>query len=146
MNQPIIQNFKIYSRQKWNRVNDVILEEGTAYNVEVEGSWYDFFVKTDARGYTSDRLKIFRLFPSIRRCAERCRRVPDADWFSLIGTIEKDMKTFIDIGGQLKKNGQGNRTRITPVATGPFYCFANDLPFMYWNNWGAIHISIAPLS
>ena len=136
---------EIKARCKWNQAGHTRLEKGRAYRLHVRGTWKDAFIETDARGYGSTSSKVPWLLRPLLRLAESWRRIPEADWFSLIGTVDKDLGTAMDIGGMLKDLDNGTGAVITPGKTGHLYCFANDLPFMYWNNSGAILLSITPV-
>jgi len=65
---------------------------------------------------------------------ESLRRVPEANWLQLIGTIGRSVKPPIVIGLGL--------IGFTPFYPGRLYFFANDLPCMYWNNKGVIALRI----
>jgi len=128
---------KIFSRKCWNKTN-YWLEEGKQYRFTTQGTWKDGSLdECDSFGWTKtgnsykDRLiKIFENF----------RRMPSANWFSMIGAIEKNKKTFIDIGAMVKNNQV-----YTATATGYLWCFANDLSIAYINNKGSIFLKIEDL-
>ena len=103
------------------------LEIGKVYRLSATGKWTDFIPTTTASGYSAFYLK----------CFEKWRRLPDAKWFSIIGQIDDQRETRFDIGILLEKNDPSLST-----ATGVLQCFANDLSFMYWNNWGAIELGV----
>ena len=37
----------------------------------------------------------------------------------------------------------GARGNLTATSEGALYCFANDMYHMYWNNFGAVSLSVA---
>ena len=106
------------------------LEKGRVYLFSATGKWTDFFIRAPASGYCCFLLKGL----------ERWRRVPGAKWFSLIGQIDNRQETRFDIGKLLEDNSP-----YESAATGVLHCFANDLSFMYWNNWGAIELEVEEL-
>ncbi len=89
------------------------------------GEWMDGSIRCGPDGYTRATLA-FRL-------AERWRRAPGARWFALVGAVERRRATLFAI--------ERGRTWQPPLA-GELYCFANDLPFMYWNNAGSMNLTI----
>ena len=103
------------------------LEKGKVYRLSATGKWTDFIPTTTASGYSAFYLK----------CFEKWRRLPDAKWFSIIGQIDDQRETRFDIGILLEKNEP-----YLSTAPGVLQCFANDLSFMYWNNWGAIELGV----
>jgi hypothetical protein len=70
------------------------------------------------------------------RLAERSRRVPTANWFALIGTLNGRDDTAFVIGRQLE---------YTADASARLVCFANDVPWAYWNNFGSVTLTITRL-
>lgn len=117
----------IHAGKKWNRTG-ILLEAGKTYLFHARGTWKDWYITCGPAGYARTSLKFF----------ERFRRVPEADWFSIIGAYDGDPATSFDIGGILtRKNGSHTAPR-----DGELWCFANDLPWMYWNNSGAIELQV----
>ena len=39
----------------------------------------------------------------------------------------------------------GTKATITPTASGQLFCYANDVPNMYWNNKGKLDLQISAL-
>jgi len=68
------------------------------------------------------------------RPSEAFRRVPEAKWFQLIATIGRSAKARIVVGSSL--------TDFLPPFPGRLYFFANDLPWMYWNNKGMLAVRV----
>jgi hypothetical protein len=112
--------------EKWNDTENILVA-GEKYHLTATGQWTDWFILCDACGYERAYLK-----PS-----EWLRRFPEANWFALIGSIEKDKQTFFYIGKE---------RAFSPSQTGRLYCFANDVPFAYWNNKGSIQVCVTRLS
>ena len=109
----------------WNDSGVDIIAGGN-YDLVASGKWKDASNECNADGYLSTPiLKIF----------EGLRRVPDARYFKLIGTIGRSTHDPILIGSKL--------TDFSPNKSGRLYCFANDVRWMYWNNSGAIELTIS---
>lgn len=115
----------ICAAEIWNDTGFRV-ESGKAYSFTCEGEWTDWFITCDANGYSRWWLK----------WAEPWRRVPTANWFRLIGAIDRDPATMFE----MEESGQ-----FTSTAAGQLTCFANDWLSKYGNNRGAIRLSIVPL-
>ncbi len=114
----------IRARPRWNRTG-VPLIAGYEYELRATGGWRDWRTQTDADGYASRTLLL--------RLTERLRRAPRERWFALIGAIDAEPKTQFHIGAF---------GRIMARSTGELTCFANDVNFMYWNNHGALQLTV----
>jgi len=112
------------SRYRWTHTY-IAVSAGEVYEITPkEGSkWNDLFNRVSAAGYESASLAPFRRF----------RRVPDAPWFELIGAVGKSKSTTFRIGAG---------TTATMKTAGELLLYANDLPFMYWNNSGNIDVVV----
>jgi hypothetical protein len=101
---------------------------GQHYQFQAAGTWVDIWLASDAGGYPTPRWSLGQ------RLAERFRRVPDAPWFALIGMVQDNTvsRAFVI----------GAASRITMPMSGRLACFANDVPGFYWNNRGALWLSI----
>lgn len=132
---------KVFSREKYNDP-ELVLKKGKEYQVFAYGIWYDKSIACSAEGYTSEQFKGFiKIFSSL----EKMRRIPDADWFSLIGVVEKSLDNIINLGGLFKESDSSKVTFIAPES-GRLYLFANDLNFMYHNNREYLIVSIEELN
>ena len=125
--QPVIA-MEIYASQKWNNTR-VQVSAGETYRFEAKGEWIDWHNKCGPEGYDSTNF--------ILRSAEKLRRIPSAKWFALIGLVNQDLATAFVISNGVTKTFNQN---------GILYCFANDVPFMYWNNKGDIQLTITRIS
>jgi hypothetical protein len=126
VNQP--QTVTIKASEYWNYTN-IYLEATVTYSLEVQGQqfWHDAWIRSDADGYTKQWL----------HWAEFLRRSPNDRWFALIGNINQSaMYTFLI----------GKRTKYKPTVSGELLCYANDVPFMYWNNQGQLLLTVTRLS
>ncbi len=116
---------EVRSEQYWNDTG-IMLEPGR-YRFEAGGRWTDWFVATGPEGYDSLALLFF----------ERGRRLPRARWFTLGGAIGRDEAGAFAIGAGTERD---------VAEAGELCCFANDLPAMYWNNRGAVSLTVTCLS
>jgi hypothetical protein len=115
----------------WNDTG-LILDAGKSYAIGVAPGqyWYDAGIRCGPDGYDSPNI--------ILRLSESMRRMKNEKWFALIGAIDHDKTTAFNIGSGLE--------RIELERRGQLCCFANDVWFMYWNNWGNMILSVYALS
>ena len=114
----------VRARVQWNRTG-IVLTAGETYQFAATGCWVDFFIPYGPAGGPSK-------FAYLRRF-ERRRRVPEANWFTLIGGVDAQKDTAFVIG---------SRCSHSPRVDGELTCFANDVPGFYWNNFGAIQLAV----
>jgi hypothetical protein len=119
----------IEAKQEWNSTSYQLIA-GKKYRFYASGKWVDWFISTDATGYSSFWLKPF----------EGMRRLPLAKWFSVIGAIDRQESTLFDIGKLIETH-----EFYTSPMDGELSCFANDLACAYKNNQGSIELIIAIL-
>lgn len=85
--------------------------------------WTDWIIETDADGF--DRIWLKPLAGS--------RRVPGAPWFALCGALDSDLATAFVIG---------SASAHTFEIAGRLMVFANDVPWAYCNNKGALNLTV----
>jgi hypothetical protein len=116
----------VYANKLWNDSGvDVVSGQVFNFAVPTGEEWTDWRNRCDADGYSST--------PLTRRL-EIFRRVPKAKWLQLIATIGKSVRSPVVIGSQFLE--------FLPSSPGRLYFFANDIPWMYWNNRGMIAVRI----
>ena len=121
----------VLAKRKWNRSGIQLQKSGryvcTAPNTE---TWRDLDINCDANGWPRDKYKWrFKLF----KWAEKLRRSSEANWFQLVGTYGESLDELIVIGTQHTFEASHDAELCL---------FANDLPFMYWNNSGSLFVEI----
>ncbi len=116
---------------EWNKT-DIELEAGCTYDFSVVGTWMDASIECSADGYPPPELKLWQKM--ILACFSPLRRVRSEKWFALIGVIDQDMSTAFLIGQEAKG--------IKVAHSGKLTCFANDVPFKYGNNSGAVTLTV----
>jgi hypothetical protein len=116
----------IFAKQKWNNTG-INLVDNQEYHLRSSANekWIDWFIQCNADGFASSHW--------ILKNSERLRRAPQENWFALIGTINFNINNLFKIGTD--KILQANQSGILS-------CFANDIPFMYWNNKGSIQLIV----
>jgi len=107
------KSFVVDAAQLWNP-SGILLEPDGVYDVEVQAdqTWRDWYIRTDADGYKRKALRPW----------EFLRRVPDQNWFKLMGAIGRDEKGAIAIGR--------SRRSFSPGKSGELLCFANDIAWI----------------
>lgn len=124
------------SKAKWN-ITPLQVQAGEVYRFEASGTWHDASIRSGPEGYQSPNIW-FRLVAWLRR-------VPKANWFALVCMIDQDKSTRFDF----THGERFDRGHVTVEATmskdGFLNCFANDLPFTYWNNSGSVRLKITRL-
>ena len=128
MSSPI----RIPSRQRWAHTA-FALTAGKTYRIEVPPGqhWWDLYIRYGPQGGTTGPLQ--------RALAGKLRfKGAKAEYFTLIGTIGESLEHAFVIG-------EGPCTFTAP-ASGELVCFANDLDSAYWNNFGAIKLTILELA
>lgn len=114
---------RICSQVKWNDTK-IDLIKGDQYKYKATGKWIDWFIKCDANGYSNFLMDF--LFG-------QKKRTPSANWFRLVGVVDKDTSTTVKLGME--------GIFIAPKS-GRFFCYANDVSFAYWNNFGYIELTV----
>ena len=114
----------VHSALKWEDTT-LYLQRGESYQFEASGRWYDASISTGPDGYPSPNW--------VLRLLEKLRRSPNANWFALVGAIgQKEAASFVI----------GRDATLQIADDGILYCFANDLPVMYWNNSGLVKLTV----
>jgi hypothetical protein len=90
---------------------------GAQYQFQAEGKWKDAWIVCEAEGWTSVLAGLNRL--------------PGQPIFSLCGAVGKNLDHAFHIG---KGRDWGLSSEFVGLPDRQLYFFANDWPWMYWNN------------
>jgi T6SS, Phospholipase effector Tle1-like, catalytic domain len=126
--------FFVYAESQYNW-SGVRLKGGQRYRFDVPGDqkWQDASISCGPEGWTSEQLPFYKE-PFVKHLEDE-RRVPEADWFELIGSLDDDEEYFrIGRGGPEKE--------YTAPRDAELYAFANDLKSKYGNNEGQLSVTI----
>jgi hypothetical protein len=126
--QPVTR--EIRAARHWNDTG-LQVDAGKHYQFSAGGQWCDWFVLSGPEGYQS--IDFFQAW------TEKWRRVPDQPWFSLICAVDRDPDPAKMVA-VLTPDPDGLGRSFT--GSGELTCFANDLGAMYWNNSGAIAMTV----
>lgn len=135
------QTSLIYARKFWNRTG-IRVSAGCHYHLTALGSWRDWNITTDARGYPIAQAGWYSR-PLLRALDGR-KRLPSANWFALVLAIEADAST----AAAPFTSGVDPSVGVRWVASrdGELYAFANDHRWAYGNNSGSIQLSLRRMS
>jgi hypothetical protein len=112
----------VQARLPWNHTC-IWLESGGEYRITAEGDWWDAGNKYGPPGGGNPHIKWM----------EFLRRKPDQPWFKLICALDSRKRELFAYDAE-----QPYRAK----ASGELLCFANDVPFFYFNNTGVIQITV----
>ncbi len=125
---------EVLAKPKYNW-SGVRLVEGASYicTVAKDDTWKDGKVRDcGPGGWKSDELPWYQ--EGIVQFAERFRRLPDVNWFALVGALgDEDDELFL-IGDK--------REPFTAPRDVDLYLFANDMPSKHDNNKGTLMVTI----
>ncbi|MBT9386320.1 DUF2235 domain-containing protein [Pseudooceanicola sp. CBS1P-1] len=157
----------VFAQERWNRTG-LYLEAGATYRLVAEGEWMDggitcppggtrdgSFQLGEAVQMASSVLGRFeglykRLTGNGQADIPFTKRVEEADWFALIGTIANgelpDAAARGGAGAALHETFViGAGADVTPLRSGYFYAYANDAWATYGNNCGSVRLSVERL-
>jgi hypothetical protein len=118
-------------RFNWGGVR---LVKGASYTFTVAAgdTWRDGGMDCGPEGWESADLPWYK--EGVVEFAERFRRLPDANWFSLIGALGDEDDDLFLIGDREEP--------YTAPRDADLYLFANDMPSKYDNNEGSLIVTI----
>ncbi|MBF0121155.1 MAG: hypothetical protein HQK79_20170 [Desulfobacterales bacterium] len=105
----------------------IIVERGKKYLAEISGKWTDLIYSCGPEGYSSPNFYM--------KWMEHLKRHTQAPWFALIATIDCKQLDF-HLMPEI----------FTAKASGEIVCYANDVPFMYWNNFGSLTLNVSEIT
>lgn len=163
--QPTV-SFSVDARSKFS-VSSFSVQRGEQYSIKVSAgeSWRDGAIRTDARGYEAFYDARSDCFVALGQCYPHLRstpRLPTAPWFSLVCCIG----SLLTVLGPVEPGHEASATYVAAdeaalhasqfhvgldltflaASTGELLCYANDAHSLYWNNRGAINVTVARLS
>jgi hypothetical protein len=127
----------VLSKLKYNWAG-IQLEKGNVYQFSCKpgDTWLDGDIECGAQGWDTEQLPGFKEFVVER--FEQHRRVPDANWFELIGALGDEDDNLFRISD--------DSDHYTAQMDAELYLFANDLQNKYSNNEGALEVTIKRIS
>lgn len=125
----------VVAKEFWSHTG-IDVRRGEQYAFRADGEWTDWTVRTTPRGFSTAESPIYARL--IHAMFERKRRMPDENWFALIGAVGENISNAFRIGAQLGSWSAGS--------DGELLCFANDYGRAYWNNKGSIRLNVTRLA
>lgn len=129
--------FPVYaeSRYSWSGLR---LRKDCSYRFEIAGDqkWQDAGISCGPQGWTSEQLPWYK--EKFIKHFEDARRVPEANWFELIGSLDDDEDYF--------RIGDGRNLEYRAPRDAELYAFANDLKSKYGNNRGQLSVTVTRVS
>ncbi len=131
--------FTILAELKFNW-SGVHLEKGATYKISTpdKDEWADDKMECGPGGWTSERLPW--LHKKVVKQFEGRRRLPEANWFELVGAYGDEDDHLFRLG-QAEGGQEYKATR-----NGELYLFANDLNSKYDNNRGDLKVTITRMA
>ena len=127
----------IVARRYWNDTG-LYVTVGQSYQFTARGTWIVFYIPCAADGYPTPGWLLQGPPGRLTRMVQRLRRVPEGNWFVLVGAVRA--------AGQYQNFVCGSSREAHMPASGQLEFFANDVPGFYWNNFGSIQLEITRLS
>lgn len=130
------QDVVVFASEAYNATG-LMLEQGATYRFTPypDQYWFDDGIKCTALGWHRDDVQLGVKEISMA-LLEPFRRLPNAQWFSLIGAINKSDKNLFAIA---------DGADVKMVQSGEFTPFANDLSRFYGANAGKIKVKVTRL-
>ncbi|MCB2183755.1 MAG: DUF2235 domain-containing protein [Desulfobulbaceae bacterium] len=133
INEESVFPVRAASKYNWTGIK---VRAGETYQFEIAGDqkWFDAGISCGPEGWDSEQLPWFK--EKILEFLEDNRRVPGAQWFELIGTIDENEDDHFRIGRG------GTAKPFKAEKDGVLFAFANDLKSKYGNNKGQLTVKI----
>lgn len=116
----------IEADKTWNETG-VLLVEGSTYLISSQ----KILEPLKDASWESDSIEGKNWQGFWHKLFAKAKRKSDADWFALIGTIDKQHPWSFKLG-----------VKFTAPESGMLICYFNDAPMMYWNNTGKVVLNI----
>jgi len=128
--------FSVQANQRYSPTR-VLVKAGEYYRFDLDRNqlWYDSDISATPRGW--DRSRISGVKELIFRFAESGRRCPEAEWFEVIGTINKEDRHLFRI-----LHHTDDEHPYEAQENGELFVFANDMIDKYDNNLGSVDMTV----
>lgn len=116
----------------------ILVRAGETYRFEIDDRqrWFDGGITASPRGWLPAEEQALPWYQQqLIRTQECKRRHPNAEWFEVLGTVNRDDGTLFRPLEHLAHGWE-------PRESGELYCFPNDLLERYGNNLGSIQVTI----
>lgn len=137
-----IGEWQVCADKLWEFTN-IVLEPGCRYRFVARGTWNDADIICGPQGYNLKDIEAWKR-PFFQPVAVFRPLNTGDQWFSLLGKIGEH-GTLFEIGAGIASFESDAGAEPGQGFDGRLYCTANDLPFMYWNNSGAVQLEVYEL-
>ncbi len=110
----------------WNDT-EMTVAPGEEYSLTATGSWSDMGIRSGPDGYPTPG------WGWLHKLTAGVRPLPDKPWFMLGARVFPESAAEHSVGA---------RGEVTIQSEGRLGLFANDVPLLYWNNWGSLEVTI----
>lgn len=131
------RQFTVYANQKFSS-SRVLIKKGEKYRFEVDLKqlWFDASIPATPKGWKKKSKADLSWYKKLFiKTAEDDRRHPQAEWFELIGTVNRNDDGLMRVTEYIDQPWEATES-------GEFYAFPNDLLSKYGNNLGSITVVI----
>jgi len=131
------RQFCVYANQKFSG-SRVLIRKGQKYQFDIDPGqvWFDGDIPATPTGWQKKSKKAMEWHKKLFiKAVEDNRRHPDAEWFEVIGTVNRNDENLLRITQFTSEPWEAKES-------GEFYAFPNDLVSKYGNNLGSIQVSI----
>ncbi len=124
---------EVLAKPKYNW-SGVRLRRGARYtfSVPADDTWEDAGITCGPAGWKSEQLPWYK--ESFVKAFESRRRLPDANWFALVGSLGDENDELFLVGDR--------SDAYQAPEDADLYLFANDMPSKYGNNQGSLKVTI----
>ncbi len=132
-----VRQFTVYANQKYTG-SRVLVQKGEKYRFDIDLSqtWFDGNMIATPLGWQEKSKKALEWYKKLFiKAAEDERRHPEAEWFEILGTVNRKEQNLIRITQFIHETWEAEES-------GEFYAFPNDLMSKYGNNLGTIQVAI----
>ncbi len=117
------------SSSEWWFDTGIELQAHKTYTLKATGTWNDADIECGPEGWTLDQIDPWK--HKFFRAVEMLRPLDTGDrWFCLLGKVGKEVFEI------------GEHFEYTPSTSGTLHCTPNDVPLAFWNNKGAIELTV----
>ena len=135
-------SFTVHANQVYNRARISLLAGETyRFTVDMDQKWFDSSIEAGPDGWDRKKADLGYFKRAIIRLGEGFRRHSDAEWFEVIGTINRDERNVFRI---LEHTDPGSDLMVR--TSGELFAFANDMMSKYGNNLGSIEVTVTRMS
>ena len=121
---------ELVARECWNATG-VVVAPGQRYAFTATGEWNDGGIPCGPDGFVPEQAPLVSRW--LVKAAAPLLRLKNRRYICVVGSVARRPESFFAIG-------RGLRSWPTEQLGGQLECFANDVPFAYFNNRGSVQM------